>query len=155
MFCRYAEVCRNIVVIRGRCQVIYGNWMAAVRKLLSFAAANVALFLEFIDLCCRYLLTRLVCRINGLQLTTAAVCFWEQELWTQIESLQAMCAAKRNLPEAPVNITNIGVQCHWTPRAVVFVAWFGWKLSLGPIWSSGQLLEFTKSFRVSVLHVNF
>jgi len=34
--------------------------MAAVCKLLSFAAANVALIiLEFIDLCCGYMLTRL------------------------------------------------------------------------------------------------
>ena len=56
------EVCRSIAVIRGRCQVIYGN-----------AAANVALLwiMEFIDFFCRYVLTslvqlRLVCRTNGV-----------------------------------------------------------------------------------------
>ena len=63
------------------------------------------------------------------------------------QSLWVMHAAKRNLPEAPVNIADIGVQCHWRPREVICVAWLGWNLGLGPIWNAGQLLEFTKSFQ--------
>ena len=59
MFCCYTEVCKNFAIIRRRCQIIYGNGVAAICKLLRFAVAMVAL-LEFIDLCCQWVLTSLV-----------------------------------------------------------------------------------------------
>ena len=55
--------------------------MAAVCELFSFAFATVALIwnLEFVDLCCCLVLTRLVCHTKSLPLTVTAACFWEQD----------------------------------------------------------------------------
>jgi len=40
---------------------------------------------------------RLVFHTNRLQLTATAVCFWEQELWIQLESLWAIRSVSDNL----------------------------------------------------------
>ena len=55
---RDAEVCKGITIICGRFVTIYGGWMAAVWKLLSFASSVIAISLYCIGFCYWWLWTR-------------------------------------------------------------------------------------------------
>ena len=74
------EVCEGMTIIFGRFIIIYGDWMAAVWRLLSFASSVMAVSLYCIGFCYRWYVNWIGLTRSRATTGRRVLCFWKQEM---------------------------------------------------------------------------